>query len=84
MIWQDRQQHTSGAWPRGQERTRAQGRNQNLKEVEHMKPDIRASVTLTREEPVYSGYRPANIIGNYLTTGIHEYFNTNILKMEKQ
>lgn len=71
---------TSSSWPEDWERTRAQGVNQNLKEVEHMKPDIRASITLTREEPVYSGYRPAHLIGNYLTTGIHEYFNTNILK----
>ena len=45
-----------------------------------VKPDIRADITLTRKNPVYNGYRPAHLIGNYLTTGIHEYFNTEILK----
>ena len=44
------------------------------------KPDIRANITLTRANPVCSGYRPAHLIGEYLTTGIHEYFNTDILK----
>lgn len=46
----------------------------------NLKPDIRANITLTREKPVYSGYRPAHLIGDYLTTGIHEYFNIGILK----
>ena len=45
-----------------------------------LKPDILANITLTREKPVYSGYRPAHLIGEYLTTGIHKYFNTDILK----
>lgn len=36
--------------------------------------DIRANITLTRVSPVYSGYRPAHLIANYLTTGVHEYF----------
>lgn len=42
--------------------------------------DIRANITLTRVNPVYSGYRPAHLIAEYLTTGVHEYFNTDILK----
>lgn len=45
-----------------------------------LQPDIRANITLTRETPVYNGYRPAHLIGDYLTTGIHKYFNTDILK----
>lgn len=45
-----------------------------------VKPDIRANITLTREKPVYNGYRPAHLIGDYLTTGVHKYFNTDILK----
>ena len=46
----------------------------------NIKPDIRAKITLTQERPVYSGYRPAHLIGDYLTTGVQEYFNTDILK----
>lgn len=38
-----------------------------------MKPDIKANITITRKTPVYSGYRPAHLIGNYMTTGVHEY-----------
>lgn len=45
-----------------------------------LQPDIRANITLTRENPVYSGYRPAHLIGDYLTTGVHKYFNVDILK----
>ncbi len=48
--------------------------------VEFVEPDIRANITLTREQPVYSGYRPAHLIGEYLTTGVHKYFNTDMLK----
>ena len=29
---------------------------------------------------MYNGYRPAHLINDYLTTGIHEYFNVDILK----
>ena len=46
----------------------------------YIKPDIRASITLTKDTPVYSGYRPAHLVSNYLTTGVHKYFNTDILK----
>lgn len=48
--------------------------------MEKLKPDVRANITLERENPVYSGYRPAHLIGEYLTTGVHEYFSTSILK----
>lgn len=44
------------------------------------KPDIKARITLTRKNPVYSGYRPAHLIGDYLTTGVHAYFDTDRLK----
>ncbi len=46
----------------------------------YIKPDIRANITLKKDTPVYSGYRPAHLIGNYLTTGVHEYCNTDRLK----
>lgn len=38
-----------------------------------MKPDIKANITITRKTPVYSGYRLVHLLGNYLTTGLHEY-----------
>lgn len=44
------------------------------------KHSIRARTTLAREKPVFSGYRPAHLIGDYLTTGVHEYFNKDVLK----
>ncbi len=43
------------------------------------KPDVRANITLTRAKPVQSGYRPAHLIGDYLTTGVHKYINTDFL-----
>ncbi len=48
--------------------------------MKNRKPDVRANITLTRESPVSSGYRPAHFIGDYLTTGIQEYIHTSILK----
>lgn len=36
-------------------------------------PDIKARITITRRIPVMSGYRPAHLIGDYLTTGAHQY-----------
>jgi len=31
----------------------------------------------TRQNPAYDGYRPAHLVtDNYLTTGIHHYYNT--------
>lgn len=43
------------------------------------KPDIKANITLMRETFVTSGYRPAHLIGEYLTTGLHEYLGTERL-----
>lgn len=46
----------------------------------NFKADIKANITLTNRDFVYSGYRPAHLIGNYLTTGVHKYLNCDILK----
>ncbi len=43
------------------------------------KPDVRANITLTKAKPVCSGYRPAHLIGDYLTTGVHKYISTDVL-----
>ncbi len=43
------------------------------------KPDIRARITLTRERPAYSGYRPTHLIGDYPTSGIHLYLGVDVL-----
>lgn len=40
------------------------------------KPDINAKITVIRKTPVMSGYRPAHLIGEYLTTGMHQYIGT--------
>lgn len=45
-----------------------------------LKPDILAEITLTRKNPVKSGYRPAHLVGDYLTTGVHQYLYINELK----
>ena len=37
-------------------------------------PDVRAKFTLLRNQYVMSGYRPVHKIGDYLTTGMHNYF----------
>ncbi len=42
-----------------------------------MKADIKARITLTARDCVYTGYRPAHMIGSSLTTGVHEYINVN-------
>lgn len=47
-----------------------------------IKPDIKAEITLNnnRKSPVTSGYRPAHLInGNYLTTGLHQYLDRDLL-----
>ena len=44
------------------------------------RPDVRARITLTRKNPVLSGYRPAHNIGGYLTTGVQRYLHTNEVK----
>lgn len=36
-------------------------------------------ITLTRKNPAVSGYRPAHNIGGYLTTGVQQYTNKNVL-----
>lgn len=46
----------------------------------NFKPDIKAKITLTDREFVYNGYRPAHLIGDHLTTGVHQYLNCGILK----
>lgn len=43
-------------------------------------PDVRAMITLTRKNPVASGYRPAHDIDGYLTTGVHQYLSKNEIK----
>lgn len=43
------------------------------------KPDVRANITLTRKNPVRTGYRPAHLIGDYLTTGVQTYVHTDEL-----
>lgn len=41
--------------------------------------DIKAKIVLTGREMVKSGYRPAHLIGNYYTTGLHQYIGTDTL-----
>lgn len=43
-------------------------------------PDVKARITLTGRDFVCSGYRPAHRIGDYLTTGVQEYRNVEMLK----
>ena len=42
--------------------------------------DIRAKITITDKDECFSGYRPAHLINNYLTTGVHTYIGTDSLK----
>ena len=42
-----------------------------------MKADIKALITITNKDCVYTGYRPAHQIDGYLTTGLHEYIDTD-------
>lgn len=48
--------------------------------MKNLLPDIKANITLTGRDYVQSGYRPAHMIGNYLTTGMHEYLHAGFLK----
>lgn len=41
--------------------------------------DIKAKITLIGRECVKSGYRPAHLIGDYYTTGLHQYIGAEIL-----
>ncbi len=45
-----------------------------------VKADIRARITLTNRDMVLSGYRPAHLIGDYLTTGVQSFIDTDSLK----
>lgn len=47
------------------------------------KPDVRANITLTGRDFVLSGYRPAHLIGEYLTTGVQQYFHVQKLERYK-
>lgn len=42
--------------------------------------DIKAQITVTNKDKCFSGYRPAHLINNYLTTGIHTYIGTDCLR----
>ena len=42
--------------------------------------DIKAKITVTDKDKCFSGYRPAHLINNYLTTGIHTYIGTDCLR----
>ncbi len=42
--------------------------------------DIKARITVTDKDKCLSGYRPAHLINNYLTTGIHTYIGTDCLR----
>ena len=42
--------------------------------------DIKAKITITDKDECFSGYRPAHLINNYLTTGLHTYIGTYKLK----
>ncbi len=42
--------------------------------------DIKAKITVTDKDKCISGYRPAHLINNYLTTGIHTYIGTDRLR----
>ena len=44
------------------------------------KPDIKARITLTGRDFVASGYRPAHLINDYLTTGLHNYLGCELLE----
>jgi hypothetical protein len=44
-----------------------------------LRADIKALITITNEECVYSGYRPAHLIGGILTTGVHEYIDADCI-----
>ena len=46
-------------------------------------PDIKALITLKNKEYIYSGFRPSHMIGDYLTTGLHEYIEVDRLLKNK-
>ena len=44
-----------------------------------MRADIKALITITNKDCVYTGYRPAHLINGYLTTGLHEYIDADCI-----
>lgn len=46
-----------------------------------LQPDVLAEITLNGERQCHtcSGYRPAHLIGDYLTTGVHTYIDQDVL-----
>lgn len=48
-------------------------------EPEDIKKQNQAEITSCRESPVYNGYCPAHLIGDYLTTGIQTYIDREVL-----
>lgn len=41
-----------------------------------LKPDVEVIFEFVEDRKLFEGYRPAHLIGeNYLTTGIHSYYN---------
>ena len=42
-----------------------------------IKSDIKAKIMLTGRELVMTGYRPTHLIGDYYTTGLHQYIGTD-------
>lgn len=42
-----------------------------------MKADIRALITITNKDRVYTGYRPAHLIDGRLTTGVLEFIDAD-------
>ena len=45
-----------------------------------MRADIKALITITNKDCVYTGYRPAHLINGYLTTGLHEYIDADCIR----
>ena len=44
-----------------------------------MRADIKALITITNKDCVYTGFRPAHLINGYLTTGLHEYIDADCI-----
>ena len=44
-----------------------------------MRADIKALITITNKDCVYTGYRPSHLINVYLTTGLHEYIDADCI-----
>ena len=45
--------------------------------------DIKARITVTDKDNCLLGYRPAHLINNQLTTGIHTYIGTDCLRKDE-